>query len=44
MPLGEYLVGRPDTKTGAHSRYYPGDWTSFDCRKRVKVLWTNVGV
>ncbi|CAH3032263.1 unnamed protein product [Porites lobata] len=37
MPLGEYLVGRPGTKTGAHSRYCPGDWTSFDCRKRVKV-------
>ena len=37
LPLGEYLIGRPGTKTGAHSRYYPGDWTSLDCRKKVKV-------
>ena len=43
MPLGEYLIGRPGTKTGAHSRYYPGDWTSLDCRKKVKVMWKNVG-
>ncbi|XP_074626555.1 serine-protein kinase ATM-like isoform X2 [Acropora palmata] len=37
VPLGEYLIGRPGTKAGAHSRYYPGDWTSLDCRKKVKV-------
>ena len=41
VPLGEYLIGRPGTKTGAHSRYYPGDWTSLDCRKRVKVNRTS---
>ena len=37
MPLGEYLIGRPGTKTGAHPRYYPGDWTSLDCRKKIQV-------
>ena len=37
VPLGEYLIGRPGTKTGAHARYYPGDWTSLDCRKKIKV-------
>ena len=37
VPLGEYLIGRPGTKTGAHSRYYPEDWTSLDCRNGVKV-------
>lgn len=37
VPLGEYLIGRPGSKTGAHSRYYPGDWTSLDCRKQVKL-------
>lgn len=37
VPLGEYLIGRPGTKTGAHPRYYPGDWTSLDCRKKIQV-------
>jgi len=36
VPLGEYLIGRPGTKTGAHSRYYPGDWKSLDCRKKIQ--------
>lgn len=36
VPLGEYLIGRSGTKTGAHSRYYPGDWTSLECRKKVQ--------
>lgn len=36
VPLGEYLIGRPGTKTGAHPRYYPGDWTSLDCRKKIQ--------
>ena len=42
VPLGEYLIGRPGTKAGAHSRYYPGDWTSLDCRKKVKVNWRSL--
>ena len=37
VPLGEYLIGRPGTKTGAHPRYYPGDWTSLECRKKIQV-------
>ena len=37
MPLGEYLIGRPGTKAGSYPRYYPGDWTSLDCRKKIQV-------
>ena len=37
MPFGEYLVGRPGRKVGAHQRYYPQDWSSLDCRKKIAV-------
>jgi hypothetical protein len=41
IPFGEYLVDKPRTKTrkgavGAHSRYYPGEWSSNLCRTHLK--------
>ena len=36
VPLGEYLIGVRGIG-GAHSRYYPTDWTAAECRKRITV-------
>ncbi|QQP56033.1 Uncharacterized protein FKW44_000558, partial [Caligus rogercresseyi] len=30
-PLKDYLIG-PDYKSGAHVRFYPQDYTAYDCR------------
>ena len=41
LPLGEYLIGSPQNPyTGAHCRYQPNDWLSFDCRKRLTTAKT----
>ena len=37
MPLGLYLVGA-DNRGGAHKQYFPKQWDSLSCRKRMADL------
>ena len=41
LPFGEYLIDRPKTRyrkgaLGAHSRYYPGEWSNNLCRTHLR--------
>mmetsp|Transcript_9361 Transcript_9361/g.35034 ORF Transcript_9361/g.35034 Transcript_9361/m.35034 type:complete len:3189 (-) Transcript_9361:83-9649(-) len=36
-PFGSFLIDKPSRKhRGAHSRYYPADWSHSECRKHMK--------
>merc|ERR1719369_2310127 len=34
QPIAAYLVG-PDTRSGAHKKYFPREWDSGECRKKM---------